>query len=202
MSKKFFHAVSVFLAIMILAACGPASEPTPSLVEIQDTAVALAQTSIAITMAAMPTATPLATQAPTLAVTPTPFPTLLQSLPTTSLPVVVPTNTQAVNPCNEPPPADPVGTTVNVRFVNKSKGLVNLAFGMVDENDEGECGTYSFTIGVNISSEVTVLAGCYWGYAWITGSEPSVAKSTSNICLTDPNKVRGVTITKETIGFD
>jgi hypothetical protein len=95
-----------------------------------------------------------------------------------------------------------VGTTVRVRFVNKTKGLANLAFGMLRENDEGECGTYNFSIGANTSPEVTVLAGCYWGFAWISGNEPSTAKTFANICLTDPDQVRGVTITKETIGFD
>lgn len=194
--RKTLYVVLAFV-LVTLAACGPAPEPTPSIVEIQDTAVALAQTSIAITKAALPTETPLPTQIPTLAITPTSFPTL----PPTSVAVVAPTSTQA-NPCNEPPPTEPKGTMVRVKFVNKSKGVVSLSFGMLQENEQGECGTYSFTIGSKMSSEVTVLAGCYWGYAWITGTEPSIAKSITSICLTDPNQVRGVTITSEVIGFD
>lgn len=195
-SKLLF--ISSIMTIILLAACGPASEPTPSIVEIQDTAVALALTSIAITKAALPTETPFPTQTPTLAVTPTPFPTLV---PPTSAAAAVPTSTE-VNPCNEPPPSEPKGTTVRVRFVNKSKGKASLSLGMIQENEQGECGTYNFTIGSKMSSEVTVLAGCYWGWAWITGTEPSIAKSPENICLTDTNQVRGVTITAEVIGFD
>ena len=191
------------MAIVILGigACGPAPEPTPGILDIQDTAVALAHTSVAMTKAAVPTATPIPTQIPTLAIPPTPFPTLLPVTSPTSAIAAVPTPTQT-NPCNEPPPTDPVGTTVRVRFVNKAKGLASLSFGMLQENDEGECGTYSFTIGANTSPEVTVLAGCYWGFAWISGTDTSTAKSFANICLTDPNQVRGITITKETIGFD
>ena len=193
----FIAAIVVFVA----SACGPTPEPTPSILEIQDTAVALALTSVAITKAALPTITPIPTQIPTLAEPPTPVPTLPLLASPTSPVAAAPTNTQT-DPCNEPPPIDPKGTTVQVRFVNQSKGMVNLSFGMIQENDEGECGTYSFTIGPQMSPEVTVLAGCYWGYAWITGTEPSIAKSVTSICLTDTNQVRGVTITKETIGFD
>jgi len=199
MSRKV--KVLSLLIVFMLSSCGIASEPTPDLVEIQGTAIALAETSVAFTKAAVPTATPVPTLAPTLEAPPTPFPTLQPLASPTSLVVAVPTNTQT-NPCNEPPPSDPVGTTVRVRFVNKAKGLATLSFGMLQENDEGECGTYNFTIGANTSPEVTVLAGCYWGFAWISGNDTSTAKSFADICLTDPNRVRGITITKETIGFD
>ena len=200
MKKKLFYAVTV-IVIMLSSACGSAAEPTPSIVEIQGTAVALAQTSIAITKAALPANTPIPTLVPTLAETVTPFPTLAPAIPPTSVVAAIPTNTQT-NPCNEPPPTDPKGTTVQVKFVNKTKGLANLSFGMLEENEFDECGTYSFTIGAKTTPEVTVMAGCYWAYAWITGNTPSVARSTYSICLTDPNQVRGVTINPETIGFD
>ena len=198
--RKRVPTILSLLIMIVLSSCG-AAKATPDTVDIYGTALALAETSVAFTKAAMPTATPFPTLAPTLEFTATPFPTLQSLASPTSLVVAVPTNTQT-NPCNEPPPSDPVGTTVRVRFVNKSKGLANLAFGMLQENDEGECGTYNFTIGANTSPEVTVLAGCYWGFAWIAGTDTSTAKSFADICLTDPNQVRGITITKETIGFD
>jgi hypothetical protein len=119
----------------------------------------------------------------------------------TSLVVVTPTSTEA-DLCNQPPPFEPKGTTVQVRFVNQSKGQVNLSFGMLEENDEGECGTYSFSIAPQASPVVEVLSGCYWAYAWITGNTPSIAKSTQAICVTASGQVRGITITPETIGFD
>ncbi len=184
---------------MTTNACGPAPEPTLNVEEIQGTAVALALTSVAITQAALPTNTSIPTQVPTLAEPPTPFPTLPQAFPTSN--VAIPTNTQ-VNPCNEPPPSEPVGTTVQVRLVNKSKGRVSLALGMLQENDEGECGTYNFFIGPKTSPEKTVLAGCYWAWASIEGTEVTKASSPYDICLTDTSQTRGVTITAETIGFD
>jgi len=199
--KKRVQAFLSLVMVIVLSSCGAASEPTPSLVEIQGTAIALAETSVAFTKAAVPTATPVPTLAPTLEAPPTPLPALQPVASPTIMAVAVPTNTQT-NPCNEPPPSDPVGTTVRVRFVNKAKGLATLSFGMLQANDEGECGTYNFTIGANTSPEVTVLAGCYWGFAWISGTDTSTAKSFADICLTDPNQVRGITITKETIGFD
>ena len=195
--KKILYII-LALVFLTLTACGPASEPTLSIVEIQDTAVAQALTAIAITKAALPTNTSLPTQIPTLAITPSPFPTL--ALPTSAV-AAVPTATK-VNPCNEPPPIDPKGTTVQVKFVNKSKGKVSLSFGMLNENAEGECGTYNFIIGPKTSPVFTVLAGCYWAWAPISGAQTSIAKSPLDICLTDPNKTRGVTITTETIGFD
>jgi hypothetical protein len=200
MQRKHVFIISI-MVFMLLAACGPTPEPTPSILEIQDTAVAMALTSVAMTKAVLPTNTPIPTQIPTLAETPTPFPTMPPLVSPTSPVAAVPTNTQT-NPCNEPPPIDPKGTTVQVRFINKSKGKVNLAFGMLQENEEGECGTYNFIIGPRTSPEFTVLAGCYWAWAPITGTENSIAKSPYDICLTDTNQTRGVTITKETIGFD
>jgi len=198
--KKIIICFIAVIIIVTVSACGPTPEPTLSVEEIQGTAVALAMTSVAITQAALPTNTSLPTQVPTLAEPPTPFPTLPQAFPTSN--VAVPTNTQ-VNPCNEPPPSEPTGTLVQVRFVNKSKGKVNLSFGMIQENDEGECGTYNFTIGPKTSPEKTVLAGCYWAWASISGTQQnSIAKSPQNICLTDTSQTRGVTITAETIGFD
>jgi hypothetical protein len=200
MKARLFFTASL-ITLLLLTACGPAPEPTPDILEIQDTAVALALTNVALTEAALPTITPLPTQPPTPAETPTPFPTLPPLSTPTGLAVVSPTST-GTNPCNEPPPFDPKGTTVRVRFVNKSKGRVNLSFGMLEENDEGECGTYSFEIGPQLSPEVEVLAGCYWAYAWITGNNPSIAKSTQAICVTDPNQVRGISIYPETVGWD
>ena len=91
---------------------------------------------------------------------------------------------------------------VQVKFVNKSGGSVNLAFGMSQPNSLGECGTYSFSMGRFEEPVVTVLAGCYWAYAWVTGEKPSTASNVEALCVTDPNQVRAITIGSEVIGFD
>lgn len=194
MKRKFLYIISVVL-IVTLAACGSA-EPTMSAEDIANTAIADAWLAMTQTQAVLPTSTPIP---PTF----TPEPTFT-SLPTQPLlPTLAPATVAVAattDPCNQVPPAEPKGTLVNVRFVNKSEGLVNLSFGMNNPNDKGECVTYSYTLGIDSESVATVLAGCYWGYAWVDGKTPSVARTGSTIlCFTDPNKTPPIWITKETI---
>jgi len=200
MKKKFLYIVSI-LTILALVACGPAPTPTLSSADIGNTAIADAWIAITLTQAAMPTLTPTPIPpTPTLAPTSTPVPTLapIQTLASGNNPSAAAT----VDPCNEVPPAEPKGTLVKVKLVNKSGGDVSLAFGMMQENSFGECVTYSFTLGTFDEPVVTVLAGCYWGYAWITGKAPSIAKTGSNVlCLTDPSKTPAVWIESERIYF-
>lgn len=69
-------------------------------------------------------------------------------------------------------------------------------------NDKGECYTYSYSLGMGDSASSQVVAGCYWGFAWITAKEPSNARTGDILlCLTDPNLTYHVIITKETISF-
>ena len=198
MNKKYLTILTL-LTITILSACGPAPAPTLSAADIQSTAVVDAWIAITQTQAAIPTAT--ATPIPTATFTPLPTftPISISTLP----PVVIPTETAAADdPCNQPPPTEPKGVKVKVKFVNKSGGHVDLSFGMNSPNALKECGTYSFSLGQYVEPTVTVLAGCYLGYAWITGDTPSVAKTGSTIlCVTDPNVERSIWITAETIGF-
>lgn len=196
MKKKSLLAISILL---ILAACGPASTPTMSSADLANTAIAVAWTSLAMTQAALPTVTPSPTLPPTATITPAPtlaLPTLAVSLPNVASP------TPGIDPCNEPIPATTKGVSVQVRFVNKSGGRADLSFGMIQKNDLGECGIYSFTIGANQAPTVRVLTGCYWGFAYITaGAKTSTAKTKNNICL-QAGDIRGITITAEFIGFD
>lgn len=91
---------------------------------------------------------------------------------------------------------------VNVEFKNESGGQVNLSFGMNSPNNKDECVTYSFGLGKGDMVAAKVLAACYWGYAWITGDEPSVARTGDLIlCLTDTSLIYHVVITKERIEF-
>jgi hypothetical protein len=87
-----------------------------------------------------------------------------------------------------------------VRFLNKTESSLNLAFGMTQENEEKECGTYNFTIGRYEEPEVTVLAGCYWGYAWVQ-DPPSTSKTPDVLCMTDTSKSYSIWITAEVMNF-
>ncbi|MCE9646937.1 MAG: hypothetical protein K8S20_13130 [Chloroflexi bacterium] len=197
MNTRYPIVLSILIAI-ILSACGPAPEPTLTAEQIASTAVADAWMAVTQTAAAMPTATATSTPLPPTA---TPQPTF------TFLPTLAPVNTTGGNPaaatagpCDQPPPVLPLGTLVKVRFINKSGGSLNLSFGMNSPNDKKECVTYSYYLDRFDEPEVTVLAGCYWGWAWVTGKQPSVAKTgDSLICVTDPAKTITIWIESEAI---
>ena len=201
MKKKYLTILSI-IVITILSACGPAPTPTLTSEEISNTAIANAWISITQTQAAMPTATATSTLPPPTQ-PPLPVVTIPPTIPPATIASVDSTGGAATpDPCNQPPVDKPKGATVKVKFVNKSGGLVNLSFGMNTPNAQKECFTYSYTLGVFDEPVVTVLAGCYWGYAWITGKKPSVARTGSTIlCLSDPNKTPPIWITQETIYF-
>ncbi len=196
MTRKNLLTTFILIALT-LSACGSA-EPTLSAEDIANTAVAEAWVAITQTALAAPTVTPTFTPEPTATLLPTlpPLPTLA---PETQAVASVPTEDQ----CNQVPPIEPKGGLVNVEFTNRSEGSVNLSFGMNAPNDKGECVTYSFTFGVAGERAAKVLAGCYWGWAWIEGKEPSIAKTGSVIlCMTDPNIIYHIEITKERVDFE
>ncbi len=195
MTKKFLYLISI-LIVLTLAACGPAPTPALSADDIRNTAVADAWIAMTMTQAAIPTATltpipPSPTPMPTF----TPFPTLPPVVAATVPP------TEAADACNQPPPIEPKGALVQVKFVNKSGGNVNLSFGMNSPNNKGECVTYTYVLGRYDESVVTVLAGCYWAYGWVEGDVPSTAQTIDLLCVDDPNKVPAIWISSEVISF-
>lgn len=195
MNKRYPTILSI-LIITIMSACGPAPEPTLTAEQIAHTAVADAWIAVTQTAAAMPTATATATPLPPTQ-TPLPTFTLLPTLPVAATPA---SGGAAQDACNQPPPTLPKGTQVKAKFINKSGGSVNLSFGMMSPNDSKECVTYSYYMDRFDEVVVTVLTGCYWGWAWVTGDEPSIAKTgDSVICLTDPGKVLTIWVSSETI---
>jgi hypothetical protein len=195
MKRKLISIISILMIVM-LSACGPEPTPTLSVADAQNTAIAAAWVALTQTQAAMPTATQTPVPpTPTMTFTPPPTATLFPTVVPATMP-----DTSATDPCNEPPPQEPKGTQVKVRFVNKSDGIVNLAFGMTQENEQDECGTYSFTIGRYEEPEATILSGCYWGYGWIL-DPPSTAKTPDVLCITDTGATTPIWITAELITF-
>src|SRR5690242_1302245 len=164
MKKKFLYIIFM-LVIVVVAACGPAPEPTVSAADLASTAAADAWLAVTLTQAALPTNTATPSATPTLQPTFTLVPTLF--VPPTAA-VAATATTEGSNPCYNPPPVEPKGTMVQIKLVNNSGGLVDLNLGMEDANDKGECATYFFRLGRFDQTVVTVLAACYWGYAYIT----------------------------------
>jgi len=198
MKQKFLITISILITLLV-SACG-SEEPTLSPQDQAATAVAEAWLVITQTHAALPTSTPVP---PTN--TPEATFTFLPTIPI--LATIPPAATIASGPtqdiCNQVPPIEPQGVQVDVDFTNTSDGQVNLSLGMNSPNDKKECVTYSFSLGSGGGIlDARVLAGCYWGYAWITGSEPSVAKTGDILlCMTDTSGTYHVLVTKETINF-
>ena len=203
MKQKFLLTISILL-IFILSACGGGTEAAPTLSAdaIAQTAVVEAWLVITQTAAAMPTATPIPpTNTPEPTFTAQPTIALLPTLPPSSGGALV-TPTSSTDPCNQIPVAEPKGALVTVEIENISQGSANLAFGMTVPNDKAECFTYSFQIGRGDVMTTKVLAGCYWGYAWITGEDTSVAKSGDRImCMTDTAFIYHVNVADETVKF-
>ena len=206
MKRKFLPAVSL-LIVMALAACGPKSAPGLNVTDVQNTALALAGTAIAITQSALPTNTSIPTNTPvplvptTDAATQAVLPTL--ALPTSIAAPITGSNASPTPDCYQPPPPTKklLGTTVQIKLVNKSDGPVSLSLGMYKPNDQGECFTFSFGVNKDGSQVVTILSGCYWGAGYQTGPKPSTPR-VDYICLTDTNETRGLTIGNNAIGFD
>jgi hypothetical protein len=197
MKQKFLIVLSL-LSILILSACGGA-DATPELSPEDTAATAMAEAWIAITQtaAALPTNTPIP---PTFTPQPTntamPTIELLPTLP--PAPLVVATATAE---CITIPVPEPKGALVNVEIYNESQGSATVAFGMNSANDKNECFSYSLSLGRNDVYTGKVLAGCYWGIAWITGEEQSVARSGDLMCLSDPAFIHKIKITQETFTF-
>lgn len=199
MMRKFLS--GVFLVIVItLTACGPKAAPALSVADIQNTALAVAMTNIGMTQSAVPTNT---------AIAPTPIPVTaiptLETLPTSAIetPIVAPPGNSNASPtpdCYQPPPEELLGTTVSVRFVNESGGPVDLSMGMYAPNDRGECFTFAFFVGTNLSEDVTVLAGCYWIAGYQNGPQPSTPR-VNYICLEAFSGRYVLQINANTIGF-
>lgn len=197
MKQKFLVTISI-LIILIISACGGSETPTLSAEDQAKTAVAEAWIFITQTQAALPTSTPIpptSTPAPTFTFLPT-IP-ILATIP--PLATAAPTQDE----CNQVPPIEPQGAQVNIDFTNESNGQVNLSLGMNSPNDKKECVTYSFSLGSGRGIvDARILAGCYWGYGWITGDEPSTASTGDTLlCMTDTIGTYHILITKERIEF-
>ncbi len=163
--------VTIALAL-VLSACAQAT-PTTDPAQIQASAVAAANTMVALTQAAVPTETPVPPTPPP-SPTPQPSPTLL-ALPTlqlTTLPTLAAPPTTSGggssggsgntggDPCNAPMPAKPAGPQVNVRIKNSTSGSIILSVWLTAVNDFGECGYRGFNLEKGGSLTTTLPEGC------------------------------------------
>jgi hypothetical protein len=198
MRRKVLSGISILIIVM-LTACGAAPKPTLSVTDIQNTAFPIVMTQYAMTKAALPTATPIpptSTETPTFA----PLPTSALGTPIVVAPPSDPNATPTPN-CYTPPTPKLKGATLQLNLVNRAGGLVNLSMGMYKPNDQGECFTFAFSVRDKQTLLIKILSGCYWIGGYQLGSKPSTPRN-DYICLSTADEGRGLTIGKDSVGFN
>ena len=173
---KHLSFVTVLLTLL-LSACAPAT-PTVDPANIQASAVAAANTMVALTQAAIPTETPIPPTPPP-SPTPLPSPTLL-ALPTLSIqtPATLPPATggnggggtggnPGGDPCQAPLDANPAGPKITVVVVNSTKASVILSLYLA-KTTFGECGYRAFNLSGGQTASASLPIGCYNAGAFVT----------------------------------
>ena len=188
----------LFIAIaltFILSACGAKPVPTVDPAQVQASAVAAANTIVAMTQAAMPTQTPVP---PTVASTDTPQPT--PTIPALATPLILASPTTA--------PASSGGECAylsvskgdhlaDILVVNKTGELIGVTF-YLKKNAFGDCGYWSSQVKPNSSLSVTNLPqGCYYFGTWTLSGKPDFQNLGYSFCDSIPDKFT-ITATIET----
>lgn len=185
MKRNLIAAASLLL--VITAACAPAV-PTVDPVQIQASAVAAANTMVAMTQAAIPTPTEIP-PTPVPSPTPLPSPTLV-ALPTLDLgaaPTPAPASTTSSDPCNAPMSANPLGKMTKVLISNANKGSIVLSLYLY-KTPFGECGYRGFNVGGNSSLIVTMPQGCYFAGAFVNTGKAQSKSFGDALCMNNPDK--------------
>jgi hypothetical protein len=156
------------IGLLAAAACTPAV-PTPDPAQIQASAVAAANTMVALTQAAVPTATPIPpTPLPSATAMPSPTLMALPTLPLGEVPTVAAAApTSSTDACNAPLAAAPEGPKTRVRLANETAGEVVLSL-WLNKTIFGECGYVSQVLGPQGSVTRELPQGCYGAGAFVT----------------------------------
>jgi hypothetical protein len=165
--------ITAFLTVgVLITACGPRATPTIDPAQVQASAVAAASTMIALTQAAIPTATPVP---PTDTPSPTPLPSftpaVLATLPfqAASSPTPLTSSGGGEDDCNHVLDVGEAGPLTRFRITNETTGTVNISLFMA-KNAFGQCGYVSASgIAKNSQVNLQVPLGCWSAYAWSTG---------------------------------
>jgi hypothetical protein len=180
------------LILLLSSACAQAT-PTVDPGQIQASAVAAANTMVAMTQAAIPTATevpPTPLPSPTELPSPTSeaIATLDLSFPTASLPTAA-SGTTGSDPCAPDAPYKPMdpgaaGPSVrNLLISNDTNGSIILSL-YLNKTPFGECGGRAFNIGPHGNVTVDDMKiGCYDAGAFVTGKTTS--KAFGSFCILD-----------------
>jgi hypothetical protein len=194
---KQFLLISMFLTFS-LSSCQAATPPTVDPAQVQASAVAVASTMYAQTLAAIPPTnvpTDSPVPSPTDLPSPTPLPQL--TLPTnTPFAVLNPSPNPGTDNCNGPltnnpkaaPDAGKIGT--NIKIVNAAKASITVSL-YLNKNQQGECGFKSYVLpqGGTITIANDLPFGCYNISAFINDTKkPSYQSYGSCVNITGVDK--------------
>lgn len=175
---------------LILSAC-TAAAPTVDPLQVQASAVAGANTMVALTQAAIPTATPIPpTPLPSPTAPPSPTSQALPTLSTDGSPTVEPTSgNTGTDPCNAPMSSSPTGPLTTLKIDNGTKAPVTVSIYLY-KTKFGECGYRGYNLGPLDSVYLTDLPqGCYSAFALVNDpKKPSKAFSTQLMCPNNDDK--------------
>ncbi len=179
----------LFIAIVLtfmLSACGAKAVPTVDPAQVQASAVAAANTMVAMTQAAIPTQTPVP---PTVAATDTP-----QATPTIP---ALPTSPILASPTTAPASASGDCAYLSVSkgakltkilVVNKTGELIGVTF-YLKKTKFGDCGYWSTQVSPNSSITLTNLPqGCYSFGTWTLSGKPDFQNFGYPFCDSIPDK--------------
>ncbi len=169
--KCFSILTLILMSTLIMSACGAKAAPPPTLsaVDIQNRSVAAAQTMIAETLSAIPTATPppptqtfVNTLAPITPFVPSP------SAPELTLTAAPNGSSGGGDPCiNAVLPAVLEGKTVKIRINNSTKASVNVSVYLNRTIPPVVCGYRAYTLEPGNSLVINDLVeGCFTLWAW------------------------------------
>ncbi len=171
-----------FLSLLLLIACSPATPPTPDVAQVQATAVSMAMTLAAQTLAAQPTATPLPTETPSPTPLPSPTPT------PTEHPTPLPTPTNTVAACDKPLSSNPAGTIAEVILIRNESGGEAVVSLWLAPTAFGECGYRGFKIAKGGTVSTALPLGCYTATAYITTKDRRYSLSQGALCFNNTDK--------------
>jgi hypothetical protein len=173
--KRTMQFLIVLAAVfsLTLSACAPAAAPTPSLAELQATAVAFAQQQVALTAAAMPAAT----QVPPTPTLPPPTPTeevvvveevVPVQAPTLEAPAPMKVTAGGGDPCNRNPLSNVKGQHTDLLIQNNHSQRINLYF-YLRETAQG-CGYGNIYLDSKEATTISIPVGCYDFFGWFSES--------------------------------
>lgn len=170
--------LSFLIFVLLVVSCAPQTTPTANPAEIQATAVSMALTMAAQTLAAMPTNTPLPTNTPV----PTPTETPTPAIPTAIIPTNTP-QTSGGDPCNKIL-SNPPGPKTTAIVRNQTKGSVNPWSLYLYRSNVGECGFIPVSpLGIGGTLTLNIPLGCYYAYAYIT-TKKEKSSAAGDFCIT------------------